>query len=555
MGPLSGWKTFPRKPGVYLMSDSRGKVLYVGKGKDLRSRLHNYAVQGGDGRPQIPHLLVRTASVRCIVTSSEKEALLLEHTLIKEHRPPFNIFLRDDKEYLLLRIDRKEKFPRPELVRRVAKDGAMYFGPFSSARGIRETLRILSRFFPLCSCSRKKFASRTRPCLNYQMGRCAGACAGFISREHYLPIVDNAVRFLRGNYRDLLKSWRAEMNGLANEMKFEEAARLRDRIAIVEQTLVRQRVVRTVPGDVDAVGWFRDGDEGTAALLHVREGRLSDAHTYHFRVGLEEGESITSFLLQHYAEGAYFPGEILLPFGIPDPKPVATLLSERAGNPIAVRTPGKGERARLVGLANRNAAEAHRMRKEKEADYERLSERLASLCRLPKPPVRIEGFDISNIGGAEPSGSMVTFVGGKGVKKWYRKFAVRGTAGQDDFAMMEEVVRRRFGHDEDFGGMPDLVLIDGGKGQLTSALAAMNAAGYGSIPVISLAKERARGGRTVFHERIFLPGRKNPVVLLPNDPVLLLLMRIRDEAHRFALSYHRARRAKKFTGEGAGTSR
>ena len=553
MGPLSGWKTFPRKPGVYLMSDARGKVLYVGKGKDLRSRLHNYAVQGGDGRPQIPHLLGRTASVRCIVTSSEKEALLLEHTLIKEHRPPFNIFLRDDKEYLLLRIDRKEKFPRPELVRRVAKDGAMYFGPFSSARGIRETLRILSRFFPLCSCSRKKFASRTRPCLNYQMGRCAGACAGFISREHYLPIVDNAVRFLRGNYRDLLKSWRAEMNGLANEMKFEEAARLRDRIAIVEQTLVRQRVVRTVPGDVDAVGWFRDGDEGTAALLHVREGRLSDAHTYHFRVGLEEGESITSFLLQHYAEGAYFPGEILLPFGIPDPEPVATLLSERAGNPIAVRTPGKGERARLVGLANRNAAEAHRMRKEKEADYERLSERLASLCRLPKPPVRIEGFDISNIGGAEPSGSMVTFVGGKGVKKWYRKFAVRGTAGQDDFAMMEEVVRRRFGHDEDFGGMPDLVLIDGGKGQLTSALAAMNAAGYGSIPVISLAKERARGGRTVSHERIFLPGRKNPVVLPPNDSVLLLLMRIRDEAHRFALSYHRARRAKQFTGQTSGT--
>src|SRR3972149_210675 len=351
MGPLSGWKTFPRKPGVYLMSDSRGKVLYVGKGKDLRSRLHNYAVQGGDGRPQIPHLLGRTASVRCIVTSSEKEALLLENTLIKEHRPPFNIFLRDDKEYLLLRIDRREEFPRPELVRRVAKDGAMYFGPFSSARGIRETLRILYRFFPLCSCSRQKF---------------------------------------------------------------EEAARLRDRIAIVEQTLVRQRVVRAVPGDVDAVGWFRDGDEGTAALLHIREGRLSDAHTYHFRVGLEEGESITSFLLQHYAEGAYFPGEILLPFGIPDPKPVATLLSERAGNPIAVRTPGKGERARLVGLANRNAAEAHRMRKEKEADYERLSERLASLCRLPKPPVRIEGFDISNIGGAEPSGSMVTFVAGRG---------------------------------------------------------------------------------------------------------------------------------------------
>ncbi len=551
MGPLSGWKTFPRGPGVYLMSDVRGKILYVGKAKNLRARLHNYASGGGDGRPQIPHLLGRTASVRCILTSTEKEALLLENTLIKEHRPSFNIFLRDDKEYLLLRIDRKEKYPRPELVRRVAKDGAMYFGPFSSARGIRETLRILYRLFPLCSCSRKKFSSRTRPCINYQIGRCVGACAGMISREEYLPLVDNAVRFLRGDYRDLLKGWKAEMNGLAKEMRFEEAARLRDRIAVVKNTFVRQRVVRTVPGDVDAVGWFRKGNEGTAAILHIREGRLSDAHSYHFRVAGEEGEAVTPFLLQHYSEGVYFPGEILLPLDISDSKPVASLLSERAAGTVAIRTPVKGERARLVELANRNAAEANRMRKEKEADYEALSARLASLCRLPRPPVRIEGFDISNISGAEPAGSMVTFVGGKAVKKWYRKFAVRGTAGQDDFAMMGEVVRRRFGHGDDFGGMPDLVLIDGGKGQLSSAMAAMAAAGWGHVPVISLAKERSRGGQAVFRERIFLPGRKNPVVPPQNDPVLLLLMRIRDEAHRFALSYHRMRRARKFTG-GAG---
>jgi excinuclease ABC subunit C len=547
--PLSGWKTFPRAPGVYLMADARGKVLYVGKAKNLRARLHQYAGGGGDGRPQIPHLLRRTAAVRCIVTSSEKEALLLENTMIKEHRPPFNIFLRDDKEYLLLRIDRNEKYPRPELVRRVAKDGAMYFGPFSSARGIRETLRILYRFFPLCSCSRKKFSSRTRPCLNFQMGRCVGACAGLISRNDYLPIVDDAVRFLRGNYRDLLKSWKSEMTALSREMRYEEAARMRDRIDIVRNTLVRQRVVRAVPGDVDAVGWMREGEEATAAILHIREGRLSDAHSYHFRVAGEEREALTSFLLQHYSEGVYFPGEILLPLEIPDSKPLASLLAERSGKPVIVRIPAKGERARLVELANRNAGEANRMRKEKEADYERLSARLASLCRLSGPPVRIEGFDISNIAGSEPAGSMVTFVGGKSVKKWYRKFAVRGSAGQDDYAMMAEVVRRRFGHDEDFGGMPDLVLIDGGKGQLSSALAAMNAAGHGSVPVVSLAKERIRGGRTVFRERIFLPGRKNPVVLPANDPVLLLLMRVRDEAHRFALSYHRARRAKQYTGQ------
>lgn len=554
MDPLSGWKTFPRAPGVYLMTDPKGKVLYVGKAKNLRSRLQQYASRGGDGRPQIPHLLKRAASVRCIVTATEKEALLLENTLIKEHRPPFNIFLRDDKEYLLLRIDRSEEFPRPELVRRMAKDGALYFGPFSSARGIRETLRILYRFFPLCSCSRKKFASRTRPCLNYQIGRCAGACAGVISRDEYMPIVDNAVRFLRGRYRDLLRDWQAQMGSLAKQMRFEEAAALRDRIAIVQGTLLRQRVVRTVRGDVDAVGWLREGEEGTATVLHVREGRVSDAHSYHFRVGGDDGEAVTSFLVQQYGEGAYVPGEVLLPFGIPDPAPVAALLSDRAGTPVSVRVPEKGERRRLVALAERNAAEAHRMRKEKEADYGRLSERVASLCRLARAPVRIEGFDISNLGEHEPVGSMVTFVGGTPAKKWYRKFTVRGVPGQDDFAMMGEVVRRRFAHGADFGGMPDLVLIDGGKGQLASALAALKAAGAGAVPVVSLAKERARGGRTVSHERIFLPGRKNPVVLAPNDPALLLLMRVRDEAHRFALSFHRARRGKRYTGKAQGRS-
>lgn len=545
MPNLSDWKTFPRAPGVYLMSDVRGKVLYVGKAKNLRARLHNYAAPGGDGRPQVPHLVRRVADVRCIVTATEKEALLLENTLIKERRPPFNVFLRDDKEYLLLRIDRKEEFPRPELVRRVAKDGASYFGPYSSARGIRETLRIVFRLFSLCSCSRKKFASRRRPCLNYQMGRCGGACAGKITREEYLPSVDNAIRFLKGDYRELVRGWKAEMARAAQEMKFEEAAKIRDRIATVERTLVRQRVVRAVPGDVDAVGWFGEGAEATAVILHVRAGRLSDAHSYHFRAEGERADALSSFLVQHFSEGAYFPGEILVPVELEDTAPLASLLSDRAGMPVRIKFPRAGERARLAALAGRNALESHRMRKEKEAAYEEVSSRLASLCRLPKPPMRIEGFDISNLSGTESVGSMVTFVGGKPAKKWYRKFAVRGIEGQDDFAMMEQVVRRRLGHDEDFGGMPDLVLVDGGKGQLSKAVAAMKEAGADFLPVVALAKERVRGGETEFRERIFLPGRVNPLILAPNDPALLLLMRIRDEAHRFALAFHRARRAKK----------
>jgi excinuclease ABC subunit C len=554
MVALSDWNSFPRAPGVYLMADGRGNVLYVGKAKDLRARLHNYTVPGGDGRPQIPHLVREVASVRCIVTATEKEALLLENTLIKKHRPRFNVFLRDDKEYLLLRIGRNEKFPRPELVRRTAKDGAAYFGPFSSARGAREMLRLLFRLFPLCSCTPRTFASRTRPCLNYQMGRCSGACGGMIGREDYLVHVDNAVRFLKGKYRDLLRRWKTHMTALAADRRFEEAAAMRDRIALIERTLLKQRVVRTGVGDLDAVGWYREEKEATAAVLHVRGGRLSDAHTYHFRAEGDRGELLSSFLAQHYGEGALVPGEILLPFDVPSREALEGVLRDRAESAVSLRAPQKGERARLLDLATRNAEEAHRMRKEKEAAYERVAARLQALCLLPAPPVRIEGFDISTTLGEEPVGSMVVFAGGKPAKKWYRKFAVRGIPGQDDFAMMEQVVRRRFGHDEDFGGKPDLVLVDGGKGQLFRARAAMEAAGAGNIPALALAKERVRGGETKAFERIYLPGRMNPLILSPDDPALHLLMRVRDEAHRFAVSFHRARRTKRALGNRTGRS-
>ncbi|GAB4228803.1 MAG: excinuclease ABC subunit UvrC [Deltaproteobacteria bacterium] len=548
MGLPSDWKTFPRSPGVYIMGDGRGKVLYVGKAKDLRARVRNYSVPGGDGRPAIPNLVARVREIRCIVTATEKEAFLLENTLIKRHRPPFNIVFRDDKEYLLLRIDRNEEFPRPELVRRAARDGAAYFGPYSSARGIRETVRELLRLFPLCSCTRRKFASRARPCLNYQMGRCLGACAGLVARERYLPVVDDAVRFLRGEYRVLLSGWKAQMAALSREMRFEEAAKLRDRIAVVSRTLARQRVVRAAGGDLDAVGWHREGAAVTAAILYVRNGRLSDAHQRHFRWEGPDDEALSSFLLQHYGEGAFFPAQVLLPFPIDDREPLAGALSERAGHAVAVHVPLRGDRGRLVELARKNAVEAARMRRERDEAYDRLAERMADLFSLPGPPSRIEGYDISNLSGTEAVGSMVAFLGGKPAKKWYRKFTVRGVVGQDDFAMMEEVVGRRFAHDDDFGGMPDLVLIDGGKGQLSSAAAAMRGAGKAEIPILSLAKERVRGGEKVFRERVFLPGRKNPLHLPPDDPVLHLLIRVRDEAHRFAVTFHRVRRSRRVLG-------
>jgi excinuclease ABC subunit C len=377
------------------------------------------------------------------------------------------------------------------------------------------------------------------------MGRCLGACSGLVTREEYLPVVDNAVRFLRGEYRDLVRRWKAEMASLSAATRYEEAARVRDRIAVVSKTLVRQRVVKAVGGDVDAVGWHREIDRVTASLLYVRSGRLTDAHHRHFRWNGEDGEAMTSFLLQHYAEGAFFPREILLPFPLADRPALAAALSERAGRRVIISAPEKGERARLAELARKNAEEAARMRREREETYGATSERMAALFPLPRPPVRIEGFDISSISGEEPAGSMVVFLEGRPAKKWYRKFSVRGVPGQDDFAMMEEVVRRRFGHDEDFGGLPDLVLVDGGKGQLSSALAALRAAGKEGVPVVALAKERVRGGEKVSRERVFVPGRKNPLHLPGNDPVLHLLMRVRDEAHRFAVTFHRARRTRK----------
>jgi excinuclease ABC subunit C len=377
------------------------------------------------------------------------------------------------------------------------------------------------------------------------MGRCLGACSGIVTREEYLPVVDNAVRFLRGEYRDLVRRWKAEMASLSAARRYEEAAKARDRIELVSKTLVRQRVVKAVGGDVDAVGWHREGARVTVSLLYVRTGRLTDAHHRHFRWDGEDGEAMASFLLQHYAEGAFFPREILLPFPVADRAALAAALSERAGRRLILRTPVKGERARLAELARKNAEEEARMRVEREEAYGRLAERMAGLFTLPRPPVRIEGFDISCISGEEPAGSMVVFLEGRPAKKWYRKFSVRGVPGQDDFAMMEEVVRRRFGHDEDFGPPPDLVLVDGGKGQLSSALAALRAAGREGVPAVSLAKERVRGGEKVFRERIFVPGRKNPLHFPDNDPVLHLLMRVRDEAHRFAVTFHRARRARK----------
>jgi excinuclease ABC subunit C len=502
------------------MGDGRGKVLYVGKARDLRARLHNYAAPGGDGRPTVPHLLARVKDVRCIVTATEKEALLLENTLIKRHRPPFNIFFRDDKEYLLLRIDPAEEFPRPELVRRAARDGASYFGPYSSAKGIRETLRELLRLFPLAPAPEEvRLPAPAVPQLP------DGAVPRRLRREGgpggVPPVAENAARFLRGEYKALVAAWKAEMGELSGRCG---TRRRRGCATGSRWSGGRWR------GSGSSARWRGTstrsagtaGDGATVASSISAAGGLPTPTPF---VPVEGGEdeALSSFLLQHYAEGAFFPKEVLLPFPLADRAALSAILSERAGHAVSPAGAFEGGAA-AAGGAGREERRGERPDAPGEEGRTGLAERMASLFSLPAPPMRIEGYDISNTAGTEPVGSMVAFVGGKPAKKWYRKFSIRGLSGPDDFAMMEQVVRRRFGHEEDFGELPDLVLIDGGKGQLSAAEAALRSAGKDSIPVISLAKERVRGGETVFRERVFLPGRKTPGHLAANDPALHLLI-------------------------------
>jgi len=547
--------SLPARPGVYLMKNARGKVLYVGKAQSLRSRVRSYFGAGGGGNFRAPRLLREVAEVSVLVTPSVKEALLLENELIKQHKPGFNVRLRDDKQYLGLRLDLREDWPRLRTVRRFKNDGALYFGPYTSSAALKHSLSNLRKLFPLRSCSDgvfRDYARRGRPCIEYEMKRCPGPCCGLAGESQYAELLRGTELFLRGRSRELLHSLQQRMSAAAAAERFEEAAQLRDRIAGVEQTIEQQQIIGAPHLDRDVFALARRAGEVQLQILHIREGRVIGAAAHSFS-GVEVGDAavLASFLGQFYAgAGRQAPAEVLVSLALDDDGALAALLGERAGRAIAVRVPRRGAPRRLLEMALNNAELALSQRIEARQSLEAAIAELRERLRLSRPPRRIECYDVSNLQGTLAVASRVAFEDGRPHKNGYRRYRIRQAAAGDDLACLREVLERRLARRES-EPLPDLLVVDGGRGQLGVASALLGDLGI-ALDHIGLAKEREGAGPAarvkrsggLKAERIFLPGRKNPVLLPPSSRGMLLLQRVRDEAHRFAIEFQRALRNK-----------
>jgi excinuclease ABC subunit C len=535
----------PKACGCYLMHDAKGHVIYVGKAKNLRARVRAY-VNESDTRYRVKFLMQRVAHIDFLVTTNEKEALLLENSLIKKHKPRYNVRLRDDKTYVSLRLNARHAFPRVTVTRKVRKDGARYFGPYSSAQGVRETLRQLQRVFPLRTCTDHVLNNRARPCLYYQMKRCVAPCVGYVDEAAYREIVNQVVMLLEGRNDELERMLRRRIQEHAGRLEFEQAAALRDRLYALQGTLERQRAVRAGSAeDCDVFGIYTEGRFSEIQVLFYRGGTMTGGRSWSF--GHQEmpvEELFGSFLLQHYAEGAAVPPEILAPIAFDDAEVLAGILAEQRGTKVSVNVPQRGDKRDLVELAGRNAKSSFKEKRLQEKANKDLLEQVRDKLKLTTTPRRIECFDISTTQGAKAVGSMVTFEGGVPDKSRYRRFSIRTVEGQDDFAMLREILLRRYRRAIDEGDLPDLALIDGGKGQLNVATTVFRDLGIDDLESVGIAKSRGLEDGGHSPERFFLPGRKNPVVLPQNSPVVHLLARIRDEAHRFAITYHKKRRTK-----------
>ena len=545
----------PTGPGVYLFKNEKGNVLYVGKAQNLRSRVKQY-VGGGDGRHQIPRLLDRARDVDVVVTPSVKDALLLENELIKRHKPPFNVRLRDDKQYLALRLDARESWPRLREVRKFADDGADYFGPYTSSVAMHEALSNLRRIFPLRSCSEgtfKDYRRRGRPCIEFEMKRCLGPCCDKVTPEAYADLVAGTSLFLRGRSDELVNQLRDKMRQAADDERFEEAARLRDRVGAVERTVERQQIVGERQAERDVFGVARRGGDVELHVLHVREGRVIGTQGYGLDdVALGDADLVSSFLGQYYALGAgrSIPREVVAPVALEDDGALESWLSDRAEHRVHVRVPQRGALRELVEMADQNAALGLQRRLEARESVLATLEELRTALGLSELPRRIEGYDISTLHGTLTVGSRVCFVDGLPEKGGYRRYRIKDAPPDDDYACLREVMTRRLAR-ADSDPLPDLLLIDGGKGQLAVVAAALADAGR-EVPAASLAKERdedapqmrVRRSGGLKAERIFLPQRKDPIQLSASARGLLLLQRVRDESHRFAIEFQRALRSK-----------
>ena len=526
----------PEKPGVYLMRDAAGKIIYVGKAVNLKNRVRSYFQQRGLS-PKTEALVARIVTFETIVTASEMEALILECNLIKKHRPRYNISLRDDKSYPFVKVTWNEEYPRVYATRRVEKDGAKYYGPYASAGAMHETLALLKRLFPLRSC---RSMDARRPCLEFHINRCMAPCAGLVDAATYREMVKTVCLFLEGRSADVEKDLKRRMLAASDEMKFELAGRLRDQLAAVRNVTEKQNIV-TGAGDQDVLGLARLGGQSCVQVFFVRSGKMVGRDRFMLSGGETEsdGEILAAFVKQYYNESSFIPREILTPAALPETDLLTAWLTQRKAGAVHLLTPQRGTKRELVLLAGENATEALRQRSEREEAREgkrsAAVQELAERLELDILPQRIECFDISHIQGAETVASMVVFTDGEPDKSEYRRFKLKTVEGSpDDFASMQEVTLRRYRDAKE--PLPDLIVIDGGKGQLSSALEVIRGVGLAEIPVIGLAKE---------FEHIFRENISEPLVLPRHSEALRLVQQIRDEAHRFAVGYHRKLRAKR----------
>jgi excinuclease ABC subunit C len=544
-------KRVPAASGVYLFRDAAGEVLYVGKAKTLRPRVRSYFQAGSsDTRQGIRAMASRVETIETIVTSSEVEALHLEQNLVKRHRPPFNVRLRDDKSFPYIAVTIEDDFPRVMFTRERHRRGVWYFGPFANAKKVRETLDVLNRVFRYRPCEGPQPGRHSGiPCLDYHIERCHAPCVGYISKEEYREVIDQVIEFLSGDDRPIRRRLEQDMRDAAADERFEDAARYRNRLHAIERLSERQAVERPSTGSFDVIGIAVSPERAAVQVFPLREGRMVDRYSFHLEnaAGEELGEVLEQFCLEYYGVAPSIPQQIVVPRGAGDTAALEGFLTERRGARVEVRAPERGEKRRLQELAQQNAqlaldsetfvAETKRARR-----LESLEE-LRETLNLESLPIRIECFDISNIQGQEIVGSMVVFQDAVAKRSHYRTFTVRRLDGQDDFGAMREVISRRFSRlaadvgstewNESFAATPNLVVIDGGKGQLSAALAAMQELELPRVAVISLAKRV---------EEVFVPGRSDPILLPRESPALQLLQGIRDEAHRFAITFHRQRR-------------
>jgi len=526
-------------PGVYLFKDAEGNIIYVGKASSLRHRVSSYFGSGQKLTPKIRRMVSKVADLEYFVTASEQEALILELNLIKRHHPRYNVRLKDDKTFPYLKIDLGEDWPRVHITRTLKANGGRYFGPFASAKSIRQTLKLLKGIFPFRSCTRTITGSDPRPCLEYDIGHCLAPCIGKSSRAEYDEVIKQLILFMEGKQERVVKQLESRMNQAAAEMDFEKAARLRDQIQAVQEVVEGQRIAARIKGEQDVIAFAQERDQAYVQVFFIRSSKLIGRESFVLQGTRYEEPSriMASFIQQFYASAPHLPPRLLLQHPVEDIATLQGWLQAKRGGGVKIQVPRRGGKKQLVDIVAQNARQGLEQLKIKQlASPMTLSKALAEIQKelnLPHPPNRIEGYDISDIQGMAAVGSMVVFDKGRPKTAHYRRFRIKSVSGADDYAMLAEVLKRRFKRADAASGswalMPDLVLIDGGKGQLNAALTAMREMGADAISAAGLAKE---------NEELFIPGRAKPIVLPPSSPGLQLLQRLRDEAHRFALGYH-----------------